>query len=46
MAKIVRAISDMGGVVITVIDSTDIVKRMEEEARLAVLSCHHLFHLG
>ena len=30
MAKIVRAISDMGGVVITVIDSTDIVKRMEE----------------
>ncbi len=30
MAKIIRAISDMGGVVITVIDSTDIVKRMEE----------------
>ena len=30
MAKIVRAISDMGGVVITVIESTDIVKRMEE----------------
>ena len=30
MAKIVRAISDMGGVVISVIDSTDIVKRMEE----------------
>jgi molecular chaperone Hsp33 len=30
MAKLVRAISDMGGVVISVIDSTDIVKRMEE----------------
>ncbi|MDD6187258.1 MAG: Hsp33 family molecular chaperone HslO [Oscillospiraceae bacterium] len=30
MAKIVRAISDMGGVVISVIDSTDIVRRMEE----------------
>ena len=30
MAKIIRAISDMCGVVITVIDSTDIVKRMEE----------------
>lgn len=30
MAKLVRAISDMGGVVISVIESTDIVKRMEE----------------
>ncbi len=30
MAKIIRAISDMGGVVITVIESTDIVKKMEE----------------
>ena len=30
MAKLVRAISDMGGVVLSVIDSTDIVKRMEE----------------
>ncbi|MBQ3587875.1 MAG: Hsp33 family molecular chaperone HslO [Oscillospiraceae bacterium] len=30
MARLVRAISDMGGVVISVIDSTDIVKRMEE----------------
>ncbi len=30
MAKLVRAISEMGGVVISVIDSTDIVKRMEE----------------
>ncbi len=30
MAKMVRAISDMGGVVISVIESTDIVKRMEE----------------
>ncbi len=30
MAKLVRAISDMGGVVVSVIESTDIVKRMEE----------------
>ncbi len=30
MARIIRAISDMGGVVLSVIDSTDIVKRMEE----------------
>lgn len=30
MSKMVRAISDMGGVVISAIDSTDIVKRMEE----------------
>ena len=30
MAKLVRAISDMGGVVLSVIDSTDIIKRMEE----------------
>ncbi len=30
MSKLVRAISDMGGVVISAIDSTDIVKRMEE----------------
>ena len=30
MAKLVRAISDLGGVVISVIDSTDIVGRMEE----------------
>ncbi len=30
MAKIIRAISDMGGVVLSVIESTDIVKRMEE----------------
>ena len=30
MARLVRAISDMGGVVLSVIDSTDIVKRMEE----------------
>lgn len=30
MAKLVRAISEMGGVVISVIDSTDIVSRMED----------------
>lgn len=30
MSKLVRAISDMGGVVISALDSTDIVKRMEE----------------
>ncbi|MEG1782814.1 MAG: Hsp33 family molecular chaperone HslO [Oscillospiraceae bacterium] len=30
MAKLIRAISDMGGVMISVIDSTDIVARMEE----------------
>lgn len=30
MSKMVRAISDMGGVVISAIDSTDIVKKMEE----------------
>lgn len=30
MSKLVRAISDMGGVVISVIDSTDIVRRMEQ----------------
>lgn len=30
MSKMVRAISDMGGVVISAIDSMDIVKRMEE----------------
>ena len=30
MSKLVRAISEMGGVVISVIDSTDIVNRMEE----------------
>lgn len=30
MSKLVRAISDMGGVVISAIDSTDIVSRMEQ----------------
>ena len=30
MARMLRAISEMGGVVISVIDSTDIVRRMEQ----------------
>ena len=36
MAKLVRAISDMGGVVIAAIDSTDIVSEMEDAISLGV----------